>query len=220
LNTPTMQEIMAQQGTRNSSVAPWESYGAEMGDHFSKDLAEAVADYAERRYEEYETSSQNQELLAEQREYSNELSKQYQWITPEEYEDLEPRIGQVISHSELITRLRKAGIKCWYTQHPHADKAVLHVNRKGVYDPDGAEIACWVQIGQMPELSIMNFDEHGVPLAERRRGWRTVLLQMILKGLISETKANQVFGNPKMVGAFRRYNSLLQAFRNSGNNLE
>lgn len=215
-----MQEVVSQQGTRKSEKAPWETYGEEMGDRFTNELAAAVADYAECRYEEYETSNQNKELLQEQRELSNEMSKQYQWIRPEEYEDLLPRIGTVVSNAEFITKLRKAGVACWYTQHPHADKAVLHVNRKGFYDPDGAEIACWVQVGQMPELSIMNFDEHGVPLAERRRGWRTCLLQMILKGLITETKANEVFGKPKTIRAFHRYNAMLQSFRNVGNSLE
>jgi hypothetical protein len=77
-----------------------------------------------------------------------------------------------------------------------------------------------VQIGQMPELSIMNFDDHGVPTNERRRGWRTCLLQMILKGLISEEKANEVFGKPKTIQAFHRYNAMLLAFRNAGNRLE
>lgn len=220
MSGPTTQELMASQGTRLSEKAPWETYAAEMGDRFDSKLAAAVAEYAEQRYEEHETSNQNKELLHEERELSNELSKQYQWLRPEEYEDLVPRIGTVISHAEFITKLRKAGVACWYVQHPHADKAVLYVNRRGNYDPDGAEIACWVQQGQMPELSIMNFDSHGIPTNERRRGWRTCLLQMILKGLISEPKTNEVFGRPKTIQAFHRYNAMLQSFRNAGNCLE
>jgi hypothetical protein len=68
----------------------------------------------------------------------------------------------------------------------------------------------------MPELSIMNFDEHGVPLAERMRGWRTCLLQLILKSAITEEKADEIFGSPKTTAAFHRYNSTLQGFRNVG----
>jgi hypothetical protein len=205
------------QGTRLSEKAPWETYAAEMGDNFSTELATAVAEYAERRYEEYETSNQNKELLHQEKELSDELSKQYQWIKPEEYEDLQPRIGRVMSHKEFITLLRKAGVICFYKPHPHDDKAVLVVGKD--YNSE-LEVACWVQMGQMPELSIMNFDSHGVPLAERRRGWRTCLLQLILKGIISEPKANATFGRTKETQAFHRYNSTLQSFRNAGNSLE
>lgn len=217
MTQPTRQEVIQQQGTRLSERAPWETYSEEMGDHFSKDLANAVAEYSERRYEASETSNQNKELLHEQRELSNELSKQYQWVKPEEYEDLSPRIGTVMSHAEFITKLRRAGVRCWYTQHPHLDKAVLLVSKNSSTEP---EVACWVQQGQMPELSIMNFDDHGVPLAERRRGWRTCLLQLILKGIISEKTANQEFGRPKTIQAFHRYNQLLFEFRKIGNSLE
>lgn len=213
---PTPQDILSTQGTRLNEAAPWETYAAEMGDHFTADLAQAVADYAECRYEEQETSNQNKELLHEEKERSNELSKQYQWLTPEEYADLGARIGTVLSHAEFINRLRNAGVQCWYRQHPHADKAVLMVSTHSNIEP---EVACWVQIGQMPELSIMNFDDHGIPLAERRRGWRTCLLQLILKGIITEEKARVAFGRPKESEAFHRYNQMLKSYRDAGSSL-
>ena len=72
----------------------------------------------------------------------------------------------------------------------------------------------------MPELSIMNFDDHGVPLAEKNRGWRTCLLQLILHSHISQKKADEVFGKPKNTPAFHRYNSTLQSFRNQGGRLD
>lgn len=190
-----------------------------MDTKMSSQLAAAVAEYAERQYDDTMSSNQTKEELHRQREINDEIAKEYQWLQPEEYADLAPRIGTVITHAKFITSLRKAGIVCFYTQHPHADKAVLLVDRQGFYEGP-LEVACWVQQGQMPELSIMNFDEHGAPLAERRRGWRTCLLQMILKGLISEEKANKVFGEPKTIRAFHRYNNTLQQFRNIGNRLE
>lgn len=206
-------------GTHLSERAPWETYAAEMDTRMSPQLAAAVAEYSERIHDYTSSSNQTKEELHRQREINDEIAKEYQWVRPEEYEDIAPRIGKVMTHAAFITNLRKAGVVCWYRQHPHADKAVLLVNRNRFYD-DPLELACWVQQGQMPELSIMNFDEHGAPLAERRRGWRTCLLQMILKGLITEEKANAVFGRPKTIGAFRRYTSTLQAFRNNGNRLE
>ena len=65
----------------------------------------------------------------------------------------------------------------------------------------------------------MKFDDHGVPLSERMRGWRTCLLQLILKGFITEATANKVFGAPKVTEQYHRYNALLQSFRNNGNSL-
>ena len=64
----------------------------------------------------------------------------------------------------------------------------------------------------MPELSIMRFDEHGVPTTEKNRGWRTALLQLILKSFINQKVADEVFGAPKTTEAFHRYNSTLQHF--------
>ncbi len=215
MSIPTEQEVLAQQGTRLSDKAPWETYGDELDVKMTPELAAAVAEYAENRWEDSK-NTQMQEELCRQKEMSEETSKEYQWINPEEYKDSTARIGKVISHAEFITTLRKAGIRCWYTQHPHPDKAVLYVYRDELAPP---ELACWVQIGQMPELSMMNFDEHGIPLAERRRGWRTCLLQLILKGIISEEKANKVFGPPKVTKQYDRYNSTLQHFRNAGSSL-
>lgn len=204
------------QGTRLSEKNPWDTYAAEMDTKMTADLASAVAEYSERRYEENNTSSENKEELHRQREINDEIAKEYQWLKPDEYEDLGARIGRVMDHAAFITKLRDAGINCHYRQHPHADKAVLYTTKYSSVEP---EIACWVQIGQMPELSVMNFDDHGAPLAERRRGWRTCLLQLILKGIITEEKANKVFGLPKETEQFHRYNSTLQSFRNVGSSL-
>lgn len=218
--TPTPQEIQQRQGTRLSEKAPWETYADEMttDSGVTPELAAQIAEYAEHRYsEEAPVSSESQEELCRLQEENEALSREYQWLKPEEYADFGARIGRVMDHQVFITTLRKAKINCHYRQHMHPDKAVLWV-LPNAYSPP--EVACWVQLGQMPELSIMNFDQYGVPLAERRRGWRTCLLQLILKGIISEEKANKLFGRPRQDKAFERYNSTLQAFRNAGSRLE
>ena len=196
----TAQEIQKTQGTRLQAESPWDSYDSEMGPKMSPELAAQVADYATKHHPDAKPSNQSQEILAEQKEINDGLARQYQWLKPEEYEDFGARIGKVMSHAEFISKLNKAGLSCHYRQHPHPDKAVLFVSKTGLSEP---EMACWVQIGLMPELSIMNFDDHGAPLAERRRGWRTCLLQILLKGLITEEKANKVFGRPRQDAASR-----------------
>ena len=201
--------VFTGQGTRLSDTAPWITYASEMDEKLDPKLAKEVAEYAKRYHDPEKTSNQNKEELARQKELSDESVKEFQFVTPEEYEDIEQRIGRVMHSAVFINKLRSLGITCWYTQHLQPQKATLIV-QDGVKEP---EVACWVQQGYMPELSIMRFDEHKVPVDERRRGWRTCLLQLILKGIISETQANITFGNPGMSPAFDRYNSTLYEFR-------
>ena len=215
---PTIEQIQKSQGTRLSETAPWESYDSELsGPKVSPELAAEIAAYAEKHYQDAPVSSQTKEILHENQEINEDLAKQYQWLRPEDYADVEARVGKVMSHADFINKLRQAGVSCWYVQHLHQDKVTLIWSKNGVAP---SEVACWAQYGQMPELSIMNFDQYGAPLAERRRGWRTCLLQIILKGIITEDKANEVFGKPRQDAAFARYNSMLQAFRNAGSSLE
>jgi hypothetical protein len=197
------------QGTRLEETAPWLTYEKEMQQSLSKELEEEVAEYAKHHYDEAQSSNQTKEELHKQREINQEAVKEYQWATPQEYEDAIQRIGRVMHHAVFINKLRDIGITCWYCQHPHIQKAVLWVQR-GRRKP---EMACWVQQGFMQELSILRFDDKGVPLDERRRGWRTCLLQLILKGIITEDKAVEVFGHPKTTRAFSRYNSTLFEWR-------
>jgi hypothetical protein len=209
-------QIQKLQGTRLKEEHPAYSYAAEMDADpgMTKELAAEIEDYSKRRYD-VNPSNQAQEILAEQKEINAGISQEYQWLKPEEYKDEAERKGRIIHSSEFISRLRKADIRCWYTGHALPGRATLKVQREGL-DP---EVGCWVQLGFMPELSIMRFNEHGVPLDEKFRGWRTCLLQLILKGIIKEDDAKRHFGKPKVTPAFARYNSTLQAFRNNGNRL-
>lgn len=199
----------------NQEINPWDAYAAEMVEKLDPNLEAAIAAYAEHMYEEDQTSSENKEELARQLEINQEIAKEYQWLTPEEYADVEARIGVPMNHAEFIKLLRKAGLRCYYTTHVHPDKVVLLVADK----QNNLDNACWVTYGFMPELSMMNFDHHGAPLSERRRGWRTPLLQLILKGYITEEKANKIFGKPDVTPQYHRYNATLQSFRNAGSSL-
>jgi hypothetical protein len=202
----------------NPDVNPWDAYAAEMVLNMDPHMEAAVAAYSEHMYEEDQTSSQNREELARQQEINQEIAKEYQWLNPAEYKNESARIGRVMTHAEFINILRSAGVQCYYRQHPHPDKlTLLWAKNPGIED---LEVVCWTTYGYMPELSMMNFDPQGAPTNEKRRGWRTCLLQLILKGVISEEKANKVFGKPKVTEQYHRYNSTLKAFRDNGNSLE
>jgi hypothetical protein len=170
--------------------APWEDYGQELVGKDDAAMERAVALYAQNRHES--TSEATKEELARRKEENDYRAREYQWVKPEEYADRGPRIGKILHSSKLITILRAMGLKCWYRQHPDPQKLTLLVLERGKRN-----VGCWLQAGYQTEYSIMNFDDHGVPLQEAYRGWRTVLMQLALKGLISERKINEVFGHAR-----------------------
>jgi hypothetical protein len=205
---PNPERIKQMQGTRNKDDAPWETYMSEQT--LTPEMEAAVAAYAENVHDD--SSNQTKEELARWPEGNQEVAKEYQWCTPEEYADIQMRFGRIMSHDQLITKLRdECKLKVFYRQHPHADKlTLLYSDSMGCRKP---EVACWVQRGWMPEYTVMGFDDHGVPLAEKYRGWRTVLLQMILKGIVTVEVAHKVFGEANLPCA-ERYNSILHAWKN------
>ncbi len=186
-----------------------------MGDFNDAALSAAIEEYSKRISDAAPTSQTDEELCRLQ-ENNERAAKEYQWLTPEEYANAGDRIGKVKGVATFITQLQRAGLNCWYRRHPHPDKLTLVVVNEKSHE---AEVGCWVPFGFMPELSVMKFDDHGIPTTEKYRGWRTGLLQLILKGFISQEKAEEVFGKPPTTPAFHRYNRTLQSFRNQGSRL-
>jgi hypothetical protein len=195
-------------GTENDQKAPWETYSDVLTEKLDPKLEAEIQEYSQKRHEK--SSEQNAEELARWEEGNQELAKQYQFLTPEEYADEGPRIGRILHSSLLIKFLQKdLGINCWYRVHPQKDKVTLVVKK----DNSEPEVGCWVPLGYMPEFSIVRFDKYGVPLNEKYRGWRTCCLQLILKGVVTEEQVESIFGRAKGP-ASERYNSTLYEWRN------
>jgi hypothetical protein len=66
----------------------------------------------------------------------------------------------------------------------------------------------------MNEYSVIWLDAHGLPLNEKKRGWRTVLLRLIQGSFITEEQAEEVFGEPTSGPVSRRYREQIFWFRN------
>jgi hypothetical protein len=206
----TKEQIAASQGTRKSEKAPWETYNEEMDIKMPPELEAAVMDYAQ-NYHEESNNSQNKEELARQQELNAASAGEYQFVKPDEYNDVDQRMGHILSSAEFIRILRnKVKLVCFYRDHPQSDKLTLLVQRTPTAE---LEVACWVQRGWMPELSIMDFDDHGIPLAEKFRGWRTCCMQMVLKDMLNEEQINKHLGAPKQTDAYGRYNAFMQSCR-------
>ena len=206
----TDEQIQAMQGTRKSEKAPWETYNEQMTERLDPELEAAIAEFASHDPHGH-TDSQTQEELCRVKEENDSLARDYQWLNPGEYEDEKARIGRIMHSSELIKKLtEECDISAVYRPHPQPKRVTLLVDPTlGI---QGMQVACWVQFGYMPEYSICNFDDHGVVLQEAYRGWRTVLLQLLVKHMIDEETINRVFG--EAVGpAARKYLEISRAFR-------
>lgn len=191
-----------------SNLPPWMTYAAEMSVKTDKELELAVEEYAQKRHAK--TSSQNLEELERQKELNNDIAREYQWDKQWELADERMRKGQLMHSSELLMKLREeCGLRCWYNSKPAYGFIGLRAIKR---DGNAPEFVCGVQLGYMPEFSVMRFDSHGVPTREKYRGWRTVLLRLIIGGFITEESAERVFGEASGA-ASRRYNSTLFAVR-------
>jgi hypothetical protein len=198
------------QGTRLSEKAPWETYDDSLETKVPKKLEEEIKEYSQHRY--LKTSSETEDEYYKQKEINDEISKGYAWLNEEDYRDIEPRIGRVLTHADLINLLRKSGVRCFYIPHPHYDKLTLLVSN--YWATEKPRVAGWVPFGFMPELSVSRFDSHGVNTNERYRGWRTVLMQLVIQDIITEDKINKIFPEPRYIKAFHRYNAFMYSWRN------
>ena len=100
--------------------------------------------------------------------------------------------------------------------HDEAVKGRLGISA-WVADPaTGQRAVKWVAALQYPygpEWSLMHFNQWDVPVAERYRGWRTALLQLILKNVITEEEVDRAFGPVTLSAASELYRKSLQRHR-------
>lgn len=64
-----------------------------------------------------------------------------------------------------------------------------------------------------PEWSLMHFDQYDVPICERYRGWRTALLRLILKDVITQDEALRAFGPVPLSDVSMAYRQMLYHHR-------
>jgi hypothetical protein len=198
-------------GTSASEVPPWQSYDTDLDPMHdaSPGLRAAVAN---KRHHE-KTSQQNIEELFRQKEMSTEMVKQYKFYRQDadELGNDKLRRGRVMHCLEFLKRLQT--IKPAYLSNTVRKGLIgLAVWMPGEFGGEW-KYACGVQFGYCHEYSSLHFDQHGLPLNEKWRGWRTVLLRLIHGGFITEQQADEAFG-PALGFASRRYREQLYCWRN------
>lgn len=191
-------------------MSKWfDTYADDVVGQDTPEMQRAIEQYALNRHEH--GSAETEETLARMREENYNSVSEFRFLDPSEYAELGPRIGQVYSHDEFISKLRKIGLTCFYREMGHDQKLALWVQKDGMTEP---QVAGWVQRPFMIEYEVVAFDDKGLPTGSKHRGWRSVLLQMRMKEMITEAQINKHFGQASGP-ASARYLSTMQSLRNN-----
>jgi hypothetical protein len=201
-------------GTEKSSQNPWDSYDRQMDvtRGWSPEFKKRVEDYSKRRHEK--THSAGLEEAIRQREMSSDYVREYKFFRQFEdgLTDEKLRQGELMFCLDFVDKLNS--ILPAYL----SGKIIRGLSGLYVFTPDVKgghwHYVCGVQASMMNEYSVIHVDSHGLPLNEKKRGWRTVLLRLIQGSFISEDDADRVFGEPTSGPVSRRYREQMFWFRN------
>jgi hypothetical protein len=133
--------------------------------------------------------------------YYNERTKDQRFAHTLDYLDDEARLsGKWMNYQDLIWNFRKnipnlfirdgnlenhiACYRIWGRPQPHLEGKTFRY-------------ACGFPMKRMPEYSTYVVDDLDIIHKQKQVGWRTPLLKLILQGLITEVKADRVFGEAR-----------------------
>ena len=153
------------------------------------------------------------ESFAAEREISEEMAEQYKIEDQTELANAEARMVNPMSTRDFIQKLRANGVKCFTVDNGFPPQTVaLWCIPPGQHAR--ARYICYLQVPAQWEWSVLRVDAHGKPDGEDYRGWRTVLVQLIEKEILTEEQAHRIFGNASTNPIFSRYHRSLWEFRN------
>lgn len=183
------------------------------GSDVSPAMQEQINEFR-KRAEDLKPSAQTLEQLQEQHEINVESTKDARFEDQNILEDEAPRIGRKMHHEKFISVLRRGGVRCWYNQNPFKGIIGLRAVREG-YEQLGAQYICGVKLGWTTEYDTLHYDDKGLPLNKKTIGWRSVLLMLISKGILTENQAHQLFGHPSLNRGSVIYREKLWQMRNA-----
>jgi len=132
-------------------------------------------------------------FLAE-KEQSDAMVAQYKMPGQEILSDRKSRIINIMTTWDFIKKLKDNGVKCITFNNPVMKQTV------GLWacppNSDEMKYIAYMQLPCQYEWSVLRLDAHGLPNGEDYRGWRTVLAQLIVKEILTEQKAHEIFGEP------------------------
>jgi len=153
-----------------------------------------------------------QEQLLADREVSEVMTRRYRMDDQELLLNKEARMVNPIRTRDFIQKLRNAGVKCYTIDAGFPPSTVgLWAFKPGT---DHVVPVCYLQVPALYEWSVLRLDKRGMADGEAYRGWRTVESQLVEKGIVSEARANEIFGRPVDGQVSRRFRRNMFWFRN------
>lgn len=159
-----------------------------------------------------------QEAYLAEKEISDNLASQYKMDDQELLVDIKARYINIMPTYLFAQKLTHAGIKNFAMESGLPGTVGLWIVRSGMNGFE-AKYICFMQVPAMIEWSVLRLDDHGIANGEEYRGWRTVVSQLILKGVLTEKQAHKEFGYPTDSIVSRKYRQTLWDYRHRfGNN--
>lgn len=129
--------------------------------------------------------------------YYSEATKRQRWSLQDEYRNDAARMGKAMHSSEFIAKLHQA-VPNLYVKDGNivGHLALYELSSQPREDWGGQQFRYlfYFEEGLIPEFSLYEFSALDVPIREKKRGWRTVLLRLINSGLLTEPKSDKFFG--------------------------
>jgi len=133
--------------------------------------------------------NQTQELTAEVHENNCNNARKFQFDRQNEVTDYVP--GRIMHRNEFLRLVRKIDKTFYYN-----DVSVLGLRGLNRIHRGKPEYLGAIQDGQMIEWSQLRLDSHNLPTKEKYRGWRSVLMNLIKRGCVTEDQVHAIFGKP------------------------
>lgn len=153
-----------------------------------------------------------QESYLNDKEVSEAMTKRYRMEDQELLLNEVARKVNPISTRDFMRKLQNSGITCYTIDNGFPPQSVgLWAFKPGT---DYVVPVCYLQVPAMYEWSVLRLDKRGMASGESYRGWRTVEVQLIEKGIVSEARAHEIFGRPDDGDVSRRFRRSLHFFRN------
>ena len=150
--------------------------------------------------------------------YNSEAVKRQRWEHQEELRCEKARLGRRMHSKDFLSVIKQLVPTLYVT--PGIIKGHLAIFRTApCRQPDWGDVdykyMFYCTEGILPEYSLYEFDEvKDIPIREKERGWRTVLLRLVKARLLDQSVADKVFGAPDGI-ASHRYKRLLYEHRNA-----
>lgn len=129
---------------------------------------------------------------------SSEAVKRQRWAHQDDYRDDRARVGRVLASGDFLAKVRKLVPSLFITDgRIVGDVAIFRIYPRPQPHLEGRdfEYLFYCPTGLLPEYSIYEFETtRDIPVREKQRGWRTVLLRLIKSGLLTEEVCDREFG--------------------------